>query len=119
MKITKEDTNVTYRYNCVYLCQAVSKVDPETQKQRREEQARRLKQVAAKKREEKVRIESLISKYYCCIVCIDLYSAQYLHILQDSKPYMTHSSAQLQLQSNSQVTDILLTERQRLKDDHL
>ena len=46
-----------------------------------------------------------------------LYSAQYLDVLQDSKRYMTHPI--VQIQSNSQVTDIPLTERQRLKDDHL
>ena len=46
-----------------------------------------------------------------------LYSAQYLHILQDSKHCITHSI--VQVQSNSQITDILLTERQRLKDDHI
>ena len=46
-----------------------------------------------------------------------LYSAQYLHVLQDSKRYMTHPTAQVH--SNSQITDIPLTERQRLKDDHL
>ena len=46
-----------------------------------------------------------------------LYSVQYLHVLQDSKRYMTHLS--VQVQSNSQVTDIPLTETQRLKDDHL
>ena len=44
-----------------------------------------------------------------------LYSAQYLHVLQDSKRYMTHKN--VQVQSNSQITDIPLTERQRLKDD--
>ena len=42
---------------------------------------------------------------------------QYLHTLQDSKRYMTYST--VQVQSNSQITDILLTERQRLEDDHL
>ena len=46
-----------------------------------------------------------------------LYSAQYLHVLQDSKCYMTHST--VQVQSNSQITDIPLTERQRLMDDLL
>ena len=46
-----------------------------------------------------------------------LYSAQYLHVLQDSKDYKTHPTAQVQ--SNSQITDIPLTERQRLKDDNL
>ena len=45
------------------------------------------------------------------------YSVQYLHVLQDSKRYMTHSTAQVQ--SNSQITDIPFTERQTLKDDHL
>ena len=42
---------------------------------------------------------------------------QYLHVLQDSKHYMTHPTAQVH--RNSQVTDIPLTERHRLKDDHL
>ena len=50
-----------------------------------------------------------------CIVY--LYSAQYLHVLQDSKRYMTHRT--VQVQSNSQITDIPETERQRLKDDHV
>ena len=51
------------------------------------------------------------------ILYLYLYSAQYLHVLQDSKRYITHSTVQVQF--NSQVTDIPLTERQRLKDDHL
>ena len=42
---------------------------------------------------------------------------QYLYVVQDSKCYMTHSTAQVQ--SNSQVTDISLTETKRLKDGHL
>ena len=46
-----------------------------------------------------------------------LYWAQYLHILQDSKCYLT--IRQHRYSPNSQVTDIPLTERQRLKDDHL
>ena len=46
-----------------------------------------------------------------------LYSAQYLHVLQDSKHYVTHPTTQVQ--PTSQVTDIPLSERQRLKDDHL
>ena len=46
-----------------------------------------------------------------------LYSAQYLHVLQDSKRYMIHPT--VQVQSSSQITDIPLTKRQRLKDDHL
>ena len=46
-----------------------------------------------------------------------LYSAQYLHVLQHSKLYLTDPT--LQVEPNSQVTDIHLTERQRLKDDHL
>ena len=37
--------------------------------------------------------------------------------LHDSKRYTTHST--VQVQSNSQITDIPLTERQRLKDDYL
>ena len=51
-------------------------------------------------------------------VCVlYLYSAQYLHALQDSKHYVTHLT--VQVQSNSQIMDINLIERQRLKDDHL
>ena len=46
-----------------------------------------------------------------------LYSVQYLHVLQDSKHYMTHPT--VRVQSNSQITDIPLNERQRVKDDHL
>ena len=46
-----------------------------------------------------------------------LYSAQYLHVLEDSKCYMTHLTAQVL--PNSQVTVFPLPERQRLKDDHL
>ena len=46
-----------------------------------------------------------------------LYLAQYIHVLQDSKHYMTNLTAQKP--PNSQVTDIPLTERQRLKGDHL
>ena len=51
------------------------------------------------------------------ILYLFLYSVQDVHILQDSKHYVTHST--VQVQSNSQITDIPLTERQRLKDDHL
>ena len=46
-----------------------------------------------------------------------LYSVQYLHVLQDSKHYMAHPT--VQVQSNSQITGIPQTKRQRLKDDHL
>ena len=46
-----------------------------------------------------------------------LYSEQYLHVLQDSKRYITHPTVQVQF--NFQVTDTPLTERQRLKDDNL
>ena len=55
----------------------------------------------------------------CKFACLYLYLflVQYLHVLQDSKHYMTHPT--VQVQPNSQVTDISLTERQRLKDDHL
>ena len=38
-------------------------------------------------------------------VIVYLYSAQYLHIPQESKRYLTHPTAQVQL--NSQITDIL------------
>ena len=43
------------------------------------------------------------------ILNLYIYSAQYLHVLQDSKRYMTHPT--VQIQSNSQITDIPLTER--------
>ena len=52
---------------------------------------------------------------YCIVLY--LYSAQYLHVLQDLKHYMTHPTAQVQ--PNSQLTDFRLTGRQRLKDDYL
>ena len=42
---------------------------------------------------------------YIIIIIMYLYSVQYLHILQDSKPYLTRYSP------NSQVTDIPLTGR--------
>ena len=41
------------------------------------------------------------------IIIMYLYSAQYLHILQDSKGYLTNPT--VQVQANSQVTDIPLT----------
>ena len=44
-----------------------------------------------------------------------LYSVKYLHVLQDLKHYLAHPT--VQVQSNSLITDI--TEKQRLKDDHL
>ena len=50
-------------------------------------------------------------------IVLYLYSVQYLHIVQDSKHYITNLTAQVQ--PNSQVTDIPLSERLRLKDDHL
>ena len=53
-------------------------------------------------------------KVFCILY---LYLAYYLHMLQDSKCYLTHPT--VQVQPNSQITDIPLTERQRLKDDHL
>ena len=46
-----------------------------------------------------------------------LYSAQYLHVRQDSKRNVPHLT--VQVQSNSQITDIPRIERQRYKDDHL
>ena len=52
---------------------------------------------------------------YCFVLY--LYSTQYFHVLQNSKRCMTHLTAQVQ--PNSQVTDIPLTETERLKDDHL
>ena len=58
-----------------------------------------------------------VSIYYFC-VCICIYTQHnYLHVLQDSKCYLTHSI--VQVQSNSHITDIPLTQRQRLKYDHL
>ena len=66
-------------------------------------------------------VNYMISAYFQFLwpVCmyLYLYSAQYLHVLQDSKSYTTHPT--VQVQSNSQITDFSLTERQRLKDDHL
>ena len=50
-------------------------------------------------------------------IVLYLYSVQYLHVLQVSKCNMTHPT--VPLQSKSQITYIPLTERQRLKDDHL
>ena len=52
--------------------------------------------------------------FYCSVY---LHSAQYLHVLQDSKHYLTELTAQVQ--PNSQVTDRPLFEIQRFKDDHL
>ena len=54
--------------------------------------------------------------FFFCLF-LYLYLAQCLHVLQDSKCCITHSTAQVQ--SYSQITDIPLTKRQRLKDDHL
>ena len=51
------------------------------------------------------------------VLYLYLYSEKYLYVVQDSKGYMTHLT--VQVQSNSQISDIPLTERQRLKDDHL
>ena len=53
---------------------------------------------------------------YCIVFILYLYSVQNLHLLQDSQHYMIHLTAQVQ--PNSKVTDIPLTERQRLKDDY-
>ena len=50
-------------------------------------------------------------------ILLYLYSAQYRPVLQDSKRYLTHPA--VQVQPDSQDTDIALTERQSLKDDHL
>ena len=52
---------------------------------------------------------------------VNLYSVQYLHVLQDLKRYIkykdiTHLTVEVHYW---QITDILLTEGQRLKDDHL
>ena len=51
-----------------------------------------------------------ICDFLLYILYLYLYSAQYLHVLQDSKLYMTHPTAQVQ--SNSHSTDIPLTERE-------
>ena len=59
----------------------------------------------------------LCCQEHICILYFYLYFAQYLHVQQNSKCYMTHPT--VQVQSNSQITDIPLTESQRLKDDHL
>ena len=46
--------------------------------------------------------------------CICIYTQmQYLHVLKDSKRYMTHPT--VQVQSNSQITDIPLSERQEIQ----
>ena len=50
-------------------------------------------------------------------VYLYLYSVQYLHIQKDLKGYVTNST--VQVQCNSQITDIPLTERHRLNDDYL
>ena len=47
--------------------------------------------------------------------CMYLYSSPYLHVLQDSKALYNPSDCT----STGQDTDISLTQRQRLKDDHL
>ena len=68
-----------------------------------------------------LRPQNYPSWYMTCTVlyCIVyLYSAQYLHILQDSKRYLNNPTVQVQ-PPNWQVTDIPLTGRYRLKDDHL
>ena len=54
---------------------------------------------------------------YIVVLYLYLYSVQYPYVLQDSKHYMIHWP--VQVQSNSQITDIPLTERQRLKDNSL
>ena len=53
--------------------------------------------------------------WFFFVLYLYLYSSQYLHVLQDSKRYMTNTT--VQVQSNSQITDI--PKRQRYKDDHL
>ena len=58
--------------------------------------------------------ESLQACHDCIVY---LYSEQYLNVLQDSKQHLVHPT--VQVQSNSQITDITLTETQRLKGDHL
>ena len=50
-------------------------------------------------------------------IVLYLYPVQYLHLLQDSKRKMPHLTTQVE--PNSQVSDILITEIQRLKNDHL
>ena len=61
--------------------------------------------------------ESMAQIVVQCNVMSILYSAQYIHVLQDSKHYLTYPTAQVQ--TKSLITDIPITERQRLKDDHL
>ena len=64
-----------------------------------------------------IKNECIVSGYILAPnVLLDFVLMQYLHVLQNSKRYMFHLT--VQVQSNSQVTDIPLTERQRLKDDH-
>ena len=58
-----------------------------------------------------------VSMFKFCSAVLYLYPVQYLHVLQDSKCYLTYST--VQVQPNSQVTGIPLTEGQRLKDEHL
>ena len=63
-------------------------------------------------------LNATTTTYSVTWVCVYLYlySAQYIHVLQDSKRYMTHLT--VQVQSICQVTGTPLTERQMLKDDH-
>ena len=50
-------------------------------------------------------------------VIVYLHRLQYLHVLQESKRYVTHPTAQVQ--PKFQVTDISPIERQVLGDDYL
>ena len=47
------------------------------------------------------RLSEVHCRYLCVFVYLFLYSAQYLHILQDSERYLTHPTAQVQSQLTS------------------
>ena len=57
------------------------------------------------------------SQIFLYLFFMYLYSVEYLHVLQDTKCYFIDPT--VQVQPDSQVTDIPLTERQRIMDDHL
>ena len=59
-----------------------------------------------------------LPKYFLKIMCLFRHIKKSNQTLQNFlKCYMTHPT--VQVQSNFQITNIPLTERQRLKDDHL
>ena len=63
-------------------------------------------------------ITCVYSDNFTTSFCTCIYTQhKYLHVLQDSKCYLTHPTVKVQY--NSQIADIPLTEIQRLKDDHL